>query len=42
MVHEPVQWLIDSWPLTAVVVHNRSIDVLTTNSLARALSPTFA
>jgi transcriptional regulator with XRE-family HTH domain len=41
VVHEPVQWLIDSWPLTAAVVHNRYIDVLATNSLARALSPTF-
>lgn len=41
MVHERVQWLIDSWPLTAAVVHNRYIDVLATNSLARALIPTF-
>ncbi len=41
VVPERVQWLIDSWPLTAAVVHNRYIDVLATNSLARALSPTF-
>jgi hypothetical protein len=41
VVHERVQWLIDSWPLTAAVVHNRYIDVLATNTLARAVSPTF-
>ena len=36
-----VQWLIDSWPLTAAVVHSRHLDVLATNALARALTPTF-
>ncbi len=41
LVPEGVQWLIDSWPLTAAVVHSRHIDVLATNALARALSPTF-
>ncbi|HKH09008.1 MAG TPA: hypothetical protein VKA62_08675 [Agromyces sp.] len=41
VVHERVQWLIDSWPLTAAVVHNRYIDVLATNALARALSPNY-
>jgi len=41
VVPEGVQWLIDSWPLTAAVVHNRRIDVLATNALARAISPTF-
>ena len=38
---ESVQWLIDSWPLTAAVVHNRYIDVLATNALARALNPNY-
>ncbi|MEP6479394.1 MAG: hypothetical protein ABJB03_08390, partial [Rhodoglobus sp.] len=38
---ESVQWLIDSWPLTAAVVHNRYIDVLASNALARAISPAF-
>jgi transcriptional regulator with XRE-family HTH domain len=41
VVPKGVQWLIDSWPLTAAVVHNRRIDVLATNALARAVSPTF-
>jgi transcriptional regulator with XRE-family HTH domain len=41
VVHQSVQWLIDSWPLTAAVVHNRYIDVLATNALARALSPNY-
>jgi transcriptional regulator with XRE-family HTH domain len=40
-VHERVQWLIDSWPTIAAVVHNRYIDVLATNALARALSPNY-
>ncbi|TFC01029.1 XRE family transcriptional regulator [Cryobacterium adonitolivorans] len=40
-VDESVQWLIDSWPMTAAVVHNRYIDVLATNALARALSPNY-
>ena len=40
-VHESTQWLIDSWPLTAAVVHNRYVDVLASNSLARALNPNF-
>jgi transcriptional regulator with XRE-family HTH domain len=41
VVPDHVQWLIDSWPLTAAVVHSRHIDVLATNALARAISPTF-
>lgn len=40
-VPDAVQWLIDSWPVTAAVVHNRHIDVLATNALARAINPTF-
>ncbi|KRF27366.1 helix-turn-helix transcriptional regulator [Phycicoccus sp. Soil802] len=40
-VSDGVRWLIDAWPLTAAVVHNRRIDVLATNALARAISPTF-
>jgi transcriptional regulator with XRE-family HTH domain len=40
-VQPPVQWLIDSWPLTAAVVHNRYIDVLASNALARSLSPNY-
>jgi transcriptional regulator with XRE-family HTH domain len=41
VVPEGVQWLIDSWPLTAAVVHSRYLDVLATNPLARSLSTTF-
>ncbi|ANJ28560.1 helix-turn-helix transcriptional regulator [Agromyces aureus] len=41
VVDEHVQWLIDSWPSTAAVVHNRYLDVLATNALARALSPNY-
>jgi transcriptional regulator with XRE-family HTH domain len=41
VVPEGVQWLIDSWPLTAAVVHSRCIDVLAANALAHAVSPTF-
>ncbi|WP_211373445.1 helix-turn-helix transcriptional regulator [Agromyces allii] len=40
-VDEHVQWLIDSWPTTSAVVHNRYLDVLATNALARALSPNY-
>lgn len=40
-VHDNTQWLIDSWPLTASVVHNRYIDVLASNALARALNPNY-
>lgn len=36
-----VQWLIDSWPHTAAMIHNRYLDVLATNALARALSPSY-
>jgi hypothetical protein len=41
IVHESTRWLIDSWPLTAAVVHNRYIDVLASNALARALNPSY-
>ncbi|GAA1995505.1 helix-turn-helix transcriptional regulator [Microbacterium pumilum] len=41
VVHESVRWLIDSWPLTAAVIHNRYIDVLASNALARALNPNY-
>ncbi len=40
-VSESVRWLIDSWPLTAAVVHSRYIDVLASNALARALNPNY-
>jgi hypothetical protein len=40
-VHDSTRWLIDSWPLTAAVVHNRYIDVLASNVLARALNPNY-
>ncbi|MBT2501312.1 helix-turn-helix domain-containing protein [Curtobacterium sp. ISL-83] len=36
-----VQTLIDSWTGTAAVVHNRYLDVLATNALARELSPNY-
>nr|WP_243847556.1 helix-turn-helix transcriptional regulator [Microbacterium ulmi] len=41
VVHESTRWLIESWPLTAAVVHSRYIDVLASNALARALNPNF-
>ncbi|MFC9876825.1 helix-turn-helix domain-containing protein [Nocardia salmonicida] len=41
VVHESTRWLIDSWPLTAAVVHNRYVDVLASNTLARTLNPNF-
>ena len=34
-------WLIDSWPRTAAMVHNRYMDVLASNRLARALNPNY-
>jgi len=40
-VHESTRWLIDSWPLTAAVVHSRYVDVLASNALARSLNPNF-
>jgi transcriptional regulator with XRE-family HTH domain len=40
-VHARVLWLIDSWPLTAAIVHNRYMDVLAANELARAVNPNF-
>lgn len=41
VVNRPTRWLIDSWPMTAAVVHNRYIDVIASNPLARALNPNF-
>jgi transcriptional regulator with XRE-family HTH domain len=41
VVADATRWLIDSWPLTAAVVHSRYVDVLASNALARRLSPSF-
>lgn len=41
VVDEAILWLIDSWPLTAAVVHSRHVDVLASNALARRLNPSF-
>jgi len=41
VVHDSTRWLIDSWPLTAAVVHNRYIEVLASNPLARKLNPNY-
>ena len=41
VVHESTRWMIDSWPRTAAIVHNRYIDVLASNKLARALNPNY-
>jgi transcriptional regulator with XRE-family HTH domain len=41
VVGDATRWLIDSWPLTAAVVHSRYVDVLASNSLARRLNPSF-
>jgi transcriptional regulator with XRE-family HTH domain len=41
LVAESTRWLIDSWPFTAAIIHNRYIDVLASNSLARALNPNY-
>jgi transcriptional regulator with XRE-family HTH domain len=41
VMHDSTRWLIDSWPHTAAVVHSRYLDVLASNSLARALNPNF-
>jgi transcriptional regulator with XRE-family HTH domain len=40
-VQDSTQWLIDSWPLTAAVVHSKYVDVLASNALARRLNPSF-
>jgi transcriptional regulator with XRE-family HTH domain len=40
-VSPSVRRLIDSWPLTAAIVHDRNMDVLASNALARAISPIF-
>ena len=39
VVHESTRWLIDSWPRTAAIVHNRYIDVLASNTLAQSAEP---
>ncbi|MDQ0373801.1 helix-turn-helix transcriptional regulator [Cellulomonas humilata] len=41
VVHDATRWLIDSWPLTAALVHSRYVDVLASNRLARRLNPNF-
>jgi transcriptional regulator with XRE-family HTH domain len=41
IVPDSTRWLIDSWPLTAAVIHNRYIEVLGSNPLARALNPNY-
>lgn len=41
VVQDATRWLIDSWPLTAAVVHSRHVDVLASNALARRLNPNF-
>ena len=41
VVRDATRWLIDSWPLTAAVVHSRYVDVLASNRLARRLNPNF-
>jgi transcriptional regulator with XRE-family HTH domain len=41
VVSEGTRWLIESWPFTAAIVHNRYIDVLASNALARALNPNY-
>jgi transcriptional regulator with XRE-family HTH domain len=41
VVSDATRWLIESWTSTAAVVHNRYIDVLASNRLARAISPNF-
>jgi transcriptional regulator with XRE-family HTH domain len=41
VVNESTRWMIDSWPNTAAIVHNRYIDVLASNRLARALNPNY-
>ncbi|WP_175347769.1 helix-turn-helix domain-containing protein [Cellulomonas humilata] len=41
VVRDATRWLIDSWPLTAAVVHSRYVDVLASNALARRLNPNF-
>ncbi|GAA2227150.1 helix-turn-helix transcriptional regulator [Promicromonospora sukumoe] len=41
VVHESTRWLIDLWPVTSAVVHNRYMDVLASNAMARALNPNY-
>lgn len=38
LVHDSIRWMIDSWPMTAALVHSRYLDVLASNPLARALN----
>lgn len=40
-VHPSVHWLIDAWPQAAAVVHNRYVEVIASNALARAVNPNF-
>ncbi|MCP2030214.1 transcriptional regulator with XRE-family HTH domain [Okibacterium sp. HSC-33S16] len=41
-IDESVRWLLESWTTTPAIVHNRHLDVLASNSSARALSAEFA
>jgi transcriptional regulator with XRE-family HTH domain len=40
-IDERTRWLLDSWEKIPAVVHNRYLDVLASNKVARALSPVF-
>jgi len=40
-VQDSVRWLIDSWTSTSAVVHNRYLDILASNNLARSLNPNY-
>ena len=35
------RWLIDSWPLTAAMIHDRHLDIVASNSLMQALVPAY-
>jgi transcriptional regulator with XRE-family HTH domain len=41
VVSDSMRWLIQSWPLTGAIVHNRFRDVIAANKMARALNPNF-
>ncbi|MCS0499692.1 helix-turn-helix domain-containing protein [Protaetiibacter mangrovi] len=36
-----IRWLIDGWPLTAAVVHDRYNDIVASNALMRAIVPAY-
>ena len=39
--HARVRWLIDSWPHTAAIIHDRHNDIIASNALMLALVPAF-